>query len=211
MHDIDARSKAKFDQNFERAFGPNSSQVSDFEKSDDAPSMSGADAALLAELDAIGTPDNLNVCFVRKLLWTTDDLLEDYEKTPVARKYQTPYESAFIARNDLEAKLEALSEIDSIERAIVVQKLQSANVTLRIARDRSTDDVFRKRWSIDEYRADAGRAERNTGRRKVRVEPNADLSATSDEERKARLRAQKAESAKRISAAKKALGALAKM
>lgn len=72
------------------------------------------------------------------------------------------------------------------------------------------NDVMSRWRAIDAYRrTEAGRAERNASRRKVRSEPNADLSGLTPDERKQHKRAQAAERVRRHRAKKATAAAIA--
>jgi hypothetical protein len=125
----------------------------------------------------------------------------------VEPKWVSPYDKAFLALHNAEARLEALPADDAHyhERQKALLPLSRAKAEYRLELERSTDDAWRERRRIDEERFyGVGTEERNAARRS-RVQPNTMtpkevLAAESDAERQARIAAQKVASKKRTKA-----------
>lgn len=112
----------------------------------------------------------------------------------------TAYDRRRNELRELEAKRDAIlakAEITAEDRARLVKLsplIESAKIRFDREGERAKDDLWRKRRSIDEWRAGEGREQRNQSRRKVRAEPNADLSELTPEQKKQRKLDQTADS-----------------
>lgn len=94
----------------------------------------------------------------------------------VEPKWVSPYDKAFLALHNAEARLEALPVDDAHyhERQKALLPLSRAKAEYRLELERSTDDAWRERRRIDEERFyGIGTEERNAARRTVRDTPNA--------------------------------------
>ena len=101
----------------------------------------------------------------------------------------TPYDRRFTELRALEAKRDAIKAnvvlTDKHMRTLAVLSLEIevAQRRFRLESARSLDDVWRRRRSIDEWRAEIGRDQYNCSRRKVRSSPNRDLSDMSSDQK----------------------------
>lgn len=101
----------------------------------------------------------------------------------------TPYDRRRMELRELEAKRDAIlaggevSDDDQRRLAALAPLINEARKRFDLECKRATDDLWRERRSIDDWRAGEGREERNKSRRKVRTAPNADLSAMTPEEK----------------------------
>ena len=123
---------------------------------------------------------------------------EDGRIWPVVKL--TPYDRRRIELRDLEAKRDAiqakgeLTAEDQTRLAVLAPLIDKAQKRFDREGQRALDDVSRKRRAIDDWRAVEGREERNQARRKVRAEPNADLSDLTEDQKKQRKLDQTADS-----------------
>lgn len=101
----------------------------------------------------------------------------------------TPYDKRRNELRELEEQRAAITakvELDDTDRqalAVLVPKIAKAQERFEREGQRAKDDTYRKRRSIDAYRAGDGREEYNAKRRKVRHHENADLSGMTAEQK----------------------------
>lgn len=156
-----------------------------------------ADEALLAELEAIGTE---NECAPQpekgespaRVAGQADSAPNSDEGVIWEPIKLTRYDKARMRVSELESERDILLgkgdlSVEDHQRLtkITGYLLPSANSKFQKEAKRALDDQARRFDSIDEYRkTEEGRASYNTKRRKVREEPNNDLSGMSEAERK---------------------------
>lgn len=129
------------------------------------------DAALALLDDDAEIPAEPNAGRMVAPLWTPEELAAgDYE---VIRHEGalTPYDRAFVEVRRLEEERLAVEPGSDAERQ-VIGDLAQAKGRLKLETKRSTDDTWRQRRTVDEWRRGIGRDEYNASRRKVRTRPN---------------------------------------
>jgi hypothetical protein len=117
----------------------------------------------------------------------TGDEIEDegvWRPRPVIADCKTRYERALFRRREAEREYAANPCEDTQAKLEVA--LQEAREALRA----SGDETVRKWDRIEQWRAGDGRETYNASRRTVRVNPNADLSGMTDEQKAAHKREQ---------------------
>jgi hypothetical protein len=102
------------------------------------------------------------------------------------------YDRAFVKKRTLQSKYDA--EADLHKKQLIGLQLAKAKKVLATELERGADETWRERDRIDEWRAGAGRDERNTSRRNVRIKPNlmtpkSILASETPEQREQRERA----------------------
>ncbi|RYH04417.1 hypothetical protein EU805_03335 [Salipiger sp. IMCC34102] len=80
------------------------------------------------------------------------------------------YDRAFLKKTTLQTKFD--EEADLQKKQLIGLQLSKAIEVWKTELKRGTDDIWRARDRIDEWRSGAGRSERNSSRRKVRAKPN---------------------------------------
>lgn len=107
----------------------------------------------------------------------------------------TSYDRRLKELRDLQDKREALLIRPDSQRRIAGLDRQIKNAEERLEKEkkRSTDDAWRRRRDIDDWRSRGGREIRNASRRKVRIKPNEDLSHLTPEQKEERKRDQRAD------------------
>ncbi|MGA0539041.1 hypothetical protein [Neotabrizicola sp. VNH66] len=112
----------------------------------------------------------------------------------------TPYDKRRLALRELEAKRDTitakgeLTAEDQTRLAVLAPLIDKAQALFDREGQRAKDDTSRKHRGIDKWRAGDGREQRNQSRRKVRAEPNADLSELTPEQKNRRKLDQVADS-----------------
>lgn len=154
---------------------------------------------ILAELDLIGTddapadqPDQTPPPPAPRAEYVAPRLTPDFDDPDVIKEpiFRTRYDRARQRVADAQAQIaaiEAVTDRSNSDRAKLIllrQELLKAQAALEF----SQTDKARQLDSIDEWRADAGREERNAGRRKVRNQPNVRLRDMTPEQRQAHVR-----------------------
>ncbi|MUO79699.1 hypothetical protein GOZ78_17830 [Agrobacterium vitis] len=107
----------------------------------------------------------------------------------------TAYDRRLKELRDLQEKRSALLTHPDSQRRIAQLDLLIEHAQKRFDTEskRSTDDAWRRRRDIDDWRSRDGRELRNASRRKVRSTPNEDLSHLTPEEKVQRKRGQRAD------------------
>lgn len=119
----------------------------------------------------------------------TQDEYEDEQGRIWPKVTLTPYDKQRMKLRELEAKRDAIlgkaetTDDDRMRLAKLTPLIVRATERFEREAARAKDDVYRKRRSIDAWRAGDGRDEYNTKRRKRRDHPNADLSEMTPEEK----------------------------
>jgi hypothetical protein len=122
----------------------------------------------------------------------SDDDTYVVERAPIKL---TAYDRRLKEFRDLSEKRDELaSHPDSHRRMAQLNLLiEQAQKRLEIEKERSTDDAWRRRRDIDDWRSRDGKELRNAGRRKVRRKPNEDLLHLTLPEKEQRKRDQRAD------------------
>lgn len=121
-----------------------------------------------------------------------DDDTYMVERAPIKL---TPYDRRLKEFRDLSEKRNELASHPDSQRRIAQLDLliEQAQKRLEIEKERSTDDAWRRRRDIDDWRSRDGKDLRNASRRKVRSKPNEDLSHLTPSEKEQRKRDQRAD------------------
>lgn len=119
----------------------------------------------------------------------------------------TPYDRRLKELRNLQDEREELLTHSGNQRRITELDylIQKAQERFDKERKRSTDDAWRRRRDIDGWRSGNGRELRNASRRKVRSQPNEDLSHLTPEQKDERKRDQRADANYRHRLEKKGL------
>ncbi|OWU84470.1 hypothetical protein ATO6_12315 [Oceanicola sp. 22II-s10i] len=124
---------------------------------------------------------------------------EAAEKTREVMGHLSPYERAFLRVREAERNAAQTGE-DIAQERIAAQR------QLELEDERATDETWRGRRNVDQWRAEGGRDQYNAGRRKVRAAANTSkevLAAMSPEERQEHIRKLARERARRFRGRKK--------
>ncbi|EYR81962.1 hypothetical protein [Shinella sp. DD12] len=107
----------------------------------------------------------------------------------------TPYDRRRQELRVLQEKRDELLTHPESQRRIAELDYQIKKAEDRFEKEkkRSTDDSWRRRRDIDDWRSRGGREIRNASRRKVRIKPNEDLSHLTPEQKEERKRDQRAD------------------
>lgn len=107
----------------------------------------------------------------------------------------TPFDRRLKELRELQEKREVLLEKPDHERQLATldYMIQVAQKRFDKETKRGSDDAWRRRRDIDDWRSREGRELRNASRRKVRSKPNEDLSHLSAEQKEERKRGQRAD------------------
>jgi hypothetical protein len=164
------------------------------------------DAALIAELDAIGTDaaEAAPEPAPRQLKGTGGHFQDPDPDDPdviIHEPKVTRFDKAMTTLRELEAQKAALP-VDADVHSVVA--LNSQIEEARKKKERAESDVSRKQEGIDDWRKGAGREEYNASRRQ-REQPNADLSEMTREERARRHQDQRNDSKWRKNCAAKGM------
>jgi len=119
---------------------------------------------------------------------------DTYVFEPVVIKL-TPYDRRRQELRALQEKRDKLLTHPESQRRIAELDYQIKKAEDRFEKEkkRGTDDSWRRRRDIDDWRSQDGRELRNASRRKVRSKPNEDLSHLSPEQKEERKRDQRAD------------------
>ena len=117
-------------------------------------------------------------------------ILDDEDDGPIFEPIKlTPYDRRMKELRDLQTRRDAITANGNIgtfgqRRLLVLEReIKVAQERFDHEGERARDDGWRARRGIDEWRADVGREQYNSSRRKVRVLPNADLSEMSPDQK----------------------------
>jgi len=182
--------EAEFFDRLERAFDPHVERpLVDTQALCFGPTDEQVNRRYDAILDQLDDLDNLEP-YTPIPIFTEADF-EDVEKLPIQRPYTPRYDRLFLKRVALE---EELANLDSGSAPYHEAMAELARVMGKIKTEleRSTDDVFREREGIDEWRATTGKDEFNASRRDReeanQMTPKEVLAVETPEEKKERLR-----------------------
>ena len=144
---------------------------------------------VMSDIDKIGTDREHEIC-APSPLWSEKDF-EDLPEKEWPEVRITAYDRARIACRAAEARLEEekTKGVGSGAYHEAMTELRSAKAKFQLELKRSTDDKFREMERISDWRF-TNKEERNRRDRKVRTEPNKDLSRMTDEERAAHIKDQ---------------------
>ena len=106
----------------------------------------------------------------------------------------TPYDRRREELRDLQAKRSKLDPATPAHLiAVLDRQIAQAQERFDAEKQRALDNGWRKWRGVDEWRAGAGRDKYNSSRRKVRVQPNEDLSDLTPEQKAQRRKDQRAD------------------
>lgn len=199
---------AEFQERLDRAFDPhNVRPLADAPGIDIGVNRYGE--LLEAALAALSDPDNLEDYFPAPVF--TESEMEqaraEADIQPITPDYVSRYDRAIERRIELEDELSTLDR-ESPRYSEAMSELAEVHKRINTELERATDDIYRERQRIDEYRATTGREEFNASRRD-RAEPNVMtpkevLAAETPEEKKERLRKRDSELKRKKRAIRKA-------
>ncbi len=124
------------------------------------------------------------------------DVSEDDTCTFIPQQIRlTPYDRRMQELRSLRDKYDEVSKQPNKERQLaqLAYLIRRAEERLEEEMRRDGDDGWRRRRDIDRWRSGDGRESRNASRRKVRSEPNEDLSHMTPEQKEQRKRDQRAD------------------
>jgi hypothetical protein len=204
--------EAEFNDRLERAFDP-LNRRSLIEPADLDLSFSGdaANAAVLAQIDALMNDEDFPDAYTSQAF--TEDELDaaraECPAEPVSHAYTLRYDRQFKKRVTLEAEIADLDPTAPRYHEAMAE-LATTRGQIKIELERSTDDKFRERERIDEWRLTIGKDERNASRRNRpnanQMTPKEILAAETPAEKKERMRQRDTELKRQKRAAEKARG-----
>ena len=203
-----SRRQHEFEDRMDRAFDPQTCHS----LSDSGEISWGGDggkAAILAAIDALANDEDIPDLHPGQRF--TDEELEairaDHPATPIVHGYTSRYDRQFKKRAPLEQELATLTPEEPRYHEVMAE-LAEVNRRIKIELERSTDDTYRKRERIDEYKLTIGKDERNASRRDRPeanvMTPKEVLAAETPDEKVKRLRERKKETQALRRAKKKA-------
>jgi hypothetical protein len=153
----------------------------------------GADAAVMAQIEALLNGDDSLVIFPPQG-FTEDELAAaraESPATPVTRAYTSRYDREFRKRVALDEEIAKLDPTAPRYHEAMADLAQTRD-RMKTELERSTDDQFRERERIDEWKMTVGKDERNASRRSRptanEMTPKEILAAETPTERKDRIR-----------------------
>ena len=187
----DSRRQREFEDRLDRAFDPHT-RHSLSDRVDISTGGDGGKGAVFAALQALANDEDIPD--MRPGARFTDEELEaaraDNPATPVIPAYTSRYDSQIKKRVALEGELTSLTP-DEARFHEVMGELAEVKRRIKTELERATDDTYRERERIDEYKLTIGKDERNIGRRDRPeanvMTPKEVLAAETPEEKKERL------------------------
>lgn len=204
--------EAEFNDRLERAFDPlNCRSLIEPADLDLGGSGDAANAAVLAQINALMNDEDFPDVYTSRA-FTEDELAAaraECPAVPVSHAYTSRYDRQFKKRNALEAEIADLDPTAPRYHEAMAE-LAATRSQIKIELERSTDDKFRERERIDEWKLTIGKEERNASRRN-RLDPNVMtpkemLAAETPVEKKERIRQRDTELKRLKRAAEKARG-----